>query len=203
MMVFWTAGIVVLSVPRTGTHAWQAMLGAEADMIIRHPPEAKHMRAERFENRLRPLFERGGRRRLETVAVIREPLDWRASWYRYRARPALDGKPNSTAGVGFAAFLEETLSPDPPPRARIGRQSRFVSDSAGNVIVDHLFAYEDQPALAAFLSHRLGRQIDPPGEVRNAAPRVVADLPEAVAATARAGLSAELALHDRALGRGG
>ena len=197
MMMFWQAGLVMLAVPKTGTQAWQAALGEAADMIIRHPPEAKHMRARRFERRLRPLLERTGPRRLETLAVIRDPVDWRASWYRYRARPALAGQPASTAGIGFAGFIEATLDEQPPAFARIGSQARFVSDDDGRLLVDHLFAYEDQEGLRRFLSARLARPVEAPAP-RNVSPARELGLPAALEARLRQAVAAEFALHARA-----
>jgi len=197
MMMFWQAALVMLAVPKTGTQAWQAALGAEADMIIRQPPESKHMRARRFEHRLRPLLERGGPRRLQTFAVIRDPIDWRASWYRYRARPALAGQPASTRDVSFAEFVEATLAETPPPFARIGSQARFVSDDDGRVIVDHLRAYEDQEGVRRFLSERLARAVEMPAR-RNVSPAREVMLPAALEARLRRAAAAEFALHDRA-----
>ena len=70
-----------------------------------------------------------------------------------RARPSRiprASRPRSTAGIGFAQFVEEYLAPDPrPARAALGRQSGFLDPGKG-AGVDLLFRYE---ALDALVKH--------------------------------------------------
>lgn len=159
MMIFWKAGLVFLSVPKTGTHAWHQALGAQADIVLRHPQGVKHMNARRFRREFRPLIDPDRKTRLEMMAVIRDPVDWLGSWYRYRARPELSGTPRSTENVDFDDFVLAYLSPDPPAFAALGSQVNFVSNRQGKVIVKHLFAYEDIPAVRSFLTQRLDADI--------------------------------------------
>ncbi|MBF9060155.1 gamma-glutamyl kinase [Rhodobacterales bacterium HKCCSP123] len=169
MLVFWKARLVVLSVPKTGTTALEEALAPHADALIRNPPEKKHVTARRYRNQLAPFFENRGGRKMETVAVIREPLDWLGSWYRHRARAQIAGSAASTAGLSFERFVEGWLSDPEPEFARVGRQSRFVSDDRGEVMVDHLFRYEAMEEAVSFLAERLDREIDLPR--RNVSPR--------------------------------
>lgn len=162
MMVFWNAGLVVLAVPKTGSQSLEAALAERADVLIRHPPGLKHASAQRFQNRLRPFLDPQGTAGLETVAVIRDPLDWLGSWYRYRRRAQLQGHPNSTDAINFDAFVTAYLAPEPPPFAAVGSQHRFVSNRQGKILVDHLFAYEDPAPFHAFLQERLQRVVQPP-----------------------------------------
>jgi len=172
MLVFWKAKLVVLAVPKTGTTALEEALLPHADAAILSPPEKKHVTARRYRAQLAPFFENRGARRLETVAVIREPIDWLMSWHRYRARPEIAGSATSTAGVEFDRFVDGWLQDPAPEFARVGRQSRFVSDDAGRVIVDHLFRYETLEHAVNFLEERLGktlamrrRNVSPPGKI--------------------------------------
>ncbi|WP_212523289.1 gamma-glutamyl kinase [Actibacterium sp. MT2.3-13A] len=193
MMMFWKARLVMLAVPKTGTQAYEAALGAQADMVIRHPPGAKHVTAQGFRRRILPLLDPDESQRLETLAVIREPIDWLGSWYRYRGRPQLEGQPNSTAGRSFDEFVEAYLSPAPPAFARVGSQARFASNKAGKVIVDHLFAYEDQDGLRRFLEQRLGVAIEPPA--RNVSPSGQPTLAPAIEARLREVCAPDFTLH--------
>jgi hypothetical protein len=169
MLVFWKARLVILAVPKTGTTALEEALAPHADAAIRNPPEKKHVTARRYKNQLAPFFENRGGRKMELMAVIREPLDWLGSWYRYRARDQIAGSPASTAGMDFDRFVEGWLADPEPEFARVGRQSRFVSDGDGAVIVDRLFRYEALEEAVSFLESRLDRQIDLPH--RNMSPR--------------------------------
>jgi hypothetical protein len=162
MLLFWKAKLVLLAVPKTGTTALEEALLPYADAAILNPPEKKHVAARRYRSQLAPFFENRGGRPLETMAVIREPLDWLGSWYRYRSRPAIAGKPTSTADISFDAFVEGWLNDPEPEYARVGRQSRFVSRADGTVIVDHLFRYEALPAAVDFLETRIGVTLNLP-----------------------------------------
>ncbi len=161
-MVFWRARLAVLAVPKTGTHAYQDALADSADIIIRGPTGAKHMNARKFHRHMRPLLGKEDSASLKTVAVIREPIDWLGSWYRYRTRPQLDGHPNSTANVTFDEFVQAYLSNEPPAFARLGSQMRFVGDGSGNILVDQLFDYAKIEQFNQFLQRKLDRVVAPP-----------------------------------------
>ncbi|MCY4180824.1 MAG: hypothetical protein OXD48_11235 [Litoreibacter sp.] len=96
---------------------------------------------------------------VETIAMIREPVSWLGSWYRYRRRSALAGHKNSTENKSFDDFVEAYVSETPPDFANIGAQSRFLCNDAGELAVDHLFVYEDFGPFISFLSDRLKREI--------------------------------------------
>lgn len=195
MMIFWEAGLVLLAVPKTGTQAYAAALGDIADVVVRNPPRLKHITAQRFAHKLRPILPKQD---LTIVAVIREPADWLGSWYRYRSRPALAGHPNSTAEMSFADFVEAHLRDRPPACAEVGAQFRFLTGRDGALLVDHLFAYEDQPKLRAFLGDRLDRDLDVPPQ-RNVSPEADLTLPGDLAARLAVAREADFTLHAAAL----
>lgn len=194
MLVFWKAKLVVLAVPKTGTTALQEALLPHADAAILAPPEKKHVTARRYRAQLAPFFENRGARRLETMAVIREPVDWLMSWHRYRARPEIAGSASSTAGIDFDQFVDGWLRDPEPEFARVGRQSRFVSDGAGEVIVDHLFRYETLDLAVGFLETRLGHKLEL--SRRNVSPRAEVALAPEIEARLRREAAADFALWD-------
>jgi len=168
MLVFWKSRLVLLAVPKTGTTALEAALLPHADSAILNPPQMKHVPVQGYRNRLSGFFEQRGNRPMALMAVIREPLDWLGSWYRYRGRPQIAGSAKSTADISFDTFVEGWLEKDPPEFANIGRQSRFVSTKSGEVGVDHLFTYERLDQAVAFLEDRLSVSLDLPR--RNVSP---------------------------------
>jgi hypothetical protein len=93
----------------------------------------------------------------DVVAVMREPVDWLGSWYRYRRRDTLSGHPNSTANLSFDAFVSAYCHGDPPPFARVGSQAKFLEPQRNGTRVTHLFRYEDRQGLRGFLE-RLRRK---------------------------------------------
>lgn len=159
MLVFSQARLVFLSVPKTGTTAWQAALEHHAAMVVRDPPELKHAPVFRYNRFFRPALEKFLGGPLTVLAVMREPIDWLGSWYRYRRRAALDGAANSTQGISFDEFVSAYCTGRPPAYARVGSQAKFLEPHRNGTRVTHLFRYEDQAGFRAFLEERLGTTI--------------------------------------------
>lgn len=160
MLVFWKQRIVLLAVPKTGTTALEQALLPHASAAILDPPGQKHVSAQQYRNRLSNFFEQRGKRPMDLVAVMREPVDWLGSWYRYRSRPQLDGKPNSTAGLSFDAFVAAWLRSDRPSYAEVGSQANFLSDDKGNLAVDRLFRHDRMGDLVAYMEDRLDSRLN-------------------------------------------
>jgi hypothetical protein len=169
MLVFWKARLVFLAVPKTGTSAYEAALGPTAAMSVLDPPELKHAPVYRYNRFFRPMFEKMGADNMELLAVIREPVSWLGSWYSYRQRGFLEGKPTSTRGMSFDDFCNDYARGDRPPYANVGSQAKFIEPRPNGVSVDHLYKYENQAGLITFLEERLDMKIDLPRE--NVSPR--------------------------------
>lgn len=194
MLFFARQKLVFLSVPKTGTTAYQAALAPLASMVVSDPPELKHAPVFRYNRFFRPALEKFVGPDLTVLAVMRAPIDWLGSWYRYRQREALEGHANSTRGVSFDAFVEAYLRPDPPAFAVVGSQAKFLEPQRNGTAVTHLFRYEDQEGLRAFLESRLGCEIAPPR--RNASPAEPATLSPDVEARLRRKYAADFTLYD-------
>lgn len=163
MLVFWKQKLVFLSVPKTGTTAYQEALAPLASMVILDPPELKHAPLYRYNRFFRPMFEKACRTDdMETLAVMREPISWLGSWYRYRRRPFMQGRPNATFDVSFDDFVEGYMQGNPPGFANVGSQAKFLEPRPNGTAVTHLFRYEDQAGLIAFLEQRLDTTITLP-----------------------------------------
>ncbi len=160
MLVFWKERLVFLAVPKTGTTAIEGALAPKAALVFRDPPILKHTPLYRYRRLVEPFLMKAGEIELETLAVIRHPVDWLGSWYRYRRRDDLVGHPNSTREISFDDFAIEYTKGKPAPFADVGSQAKFLTsggeDKAG---VDHLFRYEDQPRMLAFFEERIGEPI--------------------------------------------
>ena len=96
-------GFVFLSTTKTGSTAIQQHLLQEAHFIARRPPSLKHTNARNFEREFAPILNRHGypRESYELVCIVREPVSWAMSWWRYRSRRQLKGKPNFTGDMDF------------------------------------------------------------------------------------------------------
>ena len=162
MLIFWKQKLAFLAVPKTGTSAYAQALGPIASLSIQDPPELKHAHLICYNRFIRPMYDIVCNTQLDTMAVIREPISWMGSWYRYRQRPFLKGKPTSTQDISFDTFVRGYLQSSPPAYAHIGSQARFITPRAGTPPVTYLFRYENQSRLREFLEHRLGTKIQIP-----------------------------------------
>jgi hypothetical protein len=173
MIVFMKEKPVILSAPKTGTTSLQAALEPHASIMFRDPPRVKHINLAKYQRQIRKLLENLSDGPFETFGIVRHPLDWMGSWYRYRQRDRLMGHQNSTHGISFDAFLSAYMSQDRPHFARVGDQARFFKPRPDDQPLDHLFQYKQLDQAVAFLENRLGRQIQLPQ--KNVSPKI--DLP--------------------------
>lgn len=183
MLVFWKENLVILAVPKTGSTALKGALGSRASMVFRDPPHLKHTPFYRYRRFLQPFFAQAGGQTPELAAVVREPIDWLGSWYRYRSRDGLVGHKNSTRDVSFDEFVLEYCKNKPAPFAAVGSQAKFLRTGDGDIAVNHLFRYEAQDKLLQFLSDRL--QMDITLKRQNVSPKADLTLSAPVAAKLR------------------
>lgn len=196
MLMFWKEKIVFLSVPKTGTTAYQTALAPRATMVVTDPPELKHAPLYRYNRFFRPMFDKVGGADMETLAVVREPISWLGSWYRYRRRPFMEGRPNATHNISFDAFVEGYLQGKPPGFANVGSQAKFLEPRPNGTAVTHLFRYEDQPELRRFLEDRLSVTLELTQE--NVSPQMSLDLSPEIERRLRRKRPEEFALWESA-----
>lgn len=178
MLVFWNERLVLLAVPKTGTTALEAALAPRAALVIRDPPALKHATCQRVRRFVLPMLAVAGGTDWDTVAVIREPVSWLSSWYRYRLRDEIAGQPKSTQGRSFEEFVDEWLGPRPASWAAVGAQARYALAPDGSREATHLFRHEAPERLRAFLEERLGARLDLPR--LNVSPRLETPLSPAL-----------------------
>ena len=195
MLVFWKQRLVFLSVPKTGTTAWEEALAPHAAIAVLDPPELKHAPLYRYNRFFRPMFEKACKTDdMETLAVMREPVSWLGSWYRFRRRPFMQGKPNATFDVSFDQFVSAYLDDNPPGCANVGSQATFLEPRPNGTAVDHLFRYENQDALLRFLEERLETKITLPRS--NVSPEMSLTLSPDIARRLRKKRAAEFTLYE-------
>ncbi|MGY3436853.1 MULTISPECIES: gamma-glutamyl kinase [unclassified Marinovum] len=194
MLVFWKERLAFLAVPKTGTSAYEKALASRADMAILNPPELKHAPVYRYNRFFRPMFEKMGATDMESVAVMREPISWLSSWYRYRQRPFMSGKQNSTEALSFDEFVEGYCMGSRPGFANVGSQSKFLEPRPNGTQITHLFRYESQSRLIGFLEDRLSMTLDLPRE--NVSPTLDVALSPDIERKLRRKCAAEFKLYD-------
>ena len=201
MLVFVDANLVLFAVPKTGSTAYHLALRGKADISLANKAGLKHMTARKYDRDFGPYLAQAHGLTPERVAVMRDPLEQLRSWYRYRQDPKRKGAGNSAAGLSFDEFVLAAISDKPPPFARVGSQFAFVTDDAGRVRIDHLFAYEKQAVFRQFLQERLGQKIET--KERNVSPPAPTPISPEVEAQLRAARADDFALHEAIMAAGG
>ncbi|WP_299559187.1 gamma-glutamyl kinase [uncultured Sulfitobacter sp.] len=194
MLVFFKERLAFLSVPKTGTTAYEKALAARADIVISDPPLLKHAPVYRYNRFIRPMFEKVCDAEMELMAVMREPVSWLGSWYRYRQRAFMTGKPNSTQGISFDDFVLAYMKGKRPGFADVGSQAKFLERQPNGTGITHLFCYEDQPRLQRFLEERLETTLNLTRE--NTSPPMDVELSSDVEARFRRKFSDEFDLYE-------
>ncbi len=157
MLILWKENLAFLAVPKTGTTAIEIALAPYAGISFQRPPQVKHMTHQRFNRFIRPYLKKEGKEDMELFALMREPISWLGSWYRYRQREELRGTPNSTYGISFDDFVLAYLRDgERAPFARLGSQARQLARSRDEIGIDYLFRYEQMEHFIDFLHARLG-----------------------------------------------
>ena len=199
MLIFADARLTYLATPKTGSTAVEMALRPKADIVL--AKKRKHMTAMRYRTKFAPFLLEVFGIETETVTVMRDPVDQIRSWYKYRSRGEVAGRPRATIGMTFDAFALAVAQDTPPEFAQIGSQFSFLTDSSGSLLVDHLFAYEAQPAFLDFMMQRLDTEISL--KRKNVSPERQATLSADAAVVLRNARAEEFDLYDRLIAAGG
>lgn len=186
--------IVFFAVPKTGSVSIETAFAPHFDMVMSKNPSLKHMPVRTYEASLQNFVSRRVAKDPVRLAVMREPLDWLLSWWRYRMRPEIDGMPNSTKGVSPDVFIRSYISDDPAPYAQVGSQHAFLQNKAGELGVDKLYRFDDLAGLTAYLNKRL--RVDVAIAHLNASPLAAGEVSPDMAAAYRRHAAAEFALYE-------
>ena len=192
MLIFPEHGLTYLATPKTGTTAVHLSLQGHADIVFKGP--RKHMTARRYRKHVEPFLRKAYGVTPETVAVMRNPVEQLRSWYKYRSRENIAGSDRSTTGMSFDDYVQAVVAPNPPEHAQVGSQFKFLTDHKGKVLVTHLFDYDNQTGLVAFLSGKLG--CDVRLGRHNVSPDIDAPLSVETEMLLRARREKEFALYD-------
>ena len=194
MLVFAQARLVILSVPKTGTTALETALGPSADIWVQNPPDLKHAPVYRYNRFFRPMLERFVDAEMDVMAVMREPVSWLGSWWRYRQRPGMEGHSKATHDIPFDDFVAACCQGQRPAFADVGSQAKFLEPQKNGTRVTHLFRYEDPAPMMRFLSDRLERDVTTQRE--NVSPEMPMALSPATEARFRRKHAEEFVLYD-------
>jgi hypothetical protein len=198
-------GFVLLAPTKTGSTSIEAAFLAHSQIILQSPPSFKHTTYAGFQRFLQPYLASGGfpRESYEVVCAFREPIDWLASWWRYRSRnkladPTNPRHRNYTGDVSFEEFARAYMDGS-EQFAQVGRLSRFVSPCPGEPEVDRIFRYDRLDLLIDFLCEKVGEEVEVGSA--NTSPQRSYSLSEECERELREFFAPEYRIYDQAIGR--
>jgi len=192
MLIFWERRLVFLATPKAGSTAVETALEPLANVAVRRPAELKHADLRSYRRHIEPWLHSATGKEFTTVALMREPVDWLRSWYRFRLRDDDEDPRHAMAGLSFADFARAYCAPDRPAVARLGSQADFLT--AGADRVERIFRYEDMVAFTQFLEERLDCAISLPRI--NVPPAVDVSLDSGQAAILQEAMARDFALYE-------
>nr|WP_111298813.1 sulfotransferase family 2 domain-containing protein [Paracoccus saliphilus] len=191
MLIFWEQRLVFLATPKAGSSAIEMALESLAAVSLQRPAEAKHTNIATFRRHLAPWLKAQTGQDFTTVALMREPVDWLRSWYRFKLRDDQEDPQHAMEGIRFSDFAARYARRDGPAQLGIGSQSAFLTDDAGSV--DRIFPYERIQDFVDFLESRLDCAIELPRI--NVPPSVDVHLDPASEQALRAAMARDLELY--------
>ena len=161
MLVSVEHNFVFLCTPKCASNSIHAALTPYSDISISHPPYFKHTNYRAYSEYIEPYIKvRAGINSIETVCLVREPISWLYSWYRFRSRFQARGSMYSTAHLTFSEFIEGYMLSEQPTFAQVGSQFHFVkkhdSDEVG---INKVFAYENLDGFLKYMSQKIDKEL--------------------------------------------
>ena len=170
-------GFAFLSSPKCASTAIENSISNHCNITFTGNPALKHLDARVYSSSVLPLIKAlVPQADLVSFSLVREPLEWIASWYRYRTRPALSEPvhphhKNYTGHLSYDEFIEEYIKQDRrKPFANLLRQYDFVKSASGDVGVDLVLPVNRLDLIADFFSSKIGEKIKIPR--RNISPKM-------------------------------
>ena len=159
MLYFHWQKLAFLEVPKTGSSAVRKVLAPLATIDINGPPRARHQNGPIFERITRSWLEQITTHKVETFAVMRDPVDRIRSWYRFLGRQ--EKYRQQIDNMRFEDFVDSVLAGEDLTRA-VGRQDIFFMGDGDSPLIQHIFRYDQPEHLHAFLGDRFDRPFDFP-----------------------------------------
>lgn len=172
--------LAFLCMPKCASTSIEAVLQKHASVVFKGSPKLKHINVRGY-NSLKPIiYSLQPSLKVESFCLMREPIQWLESWYRYRGRKELaepnhKNHKNYTGRITFNEFVTEYLKDENrKPYACFGTQFDFIRDVHGNMGVDRLYSMDNIPALVDFLSERMQSKVEI--SLRNVSPKIESTL---------------------------
>jgi len=161
-------GFAFLCMPKCASTSIESVLKKYSELSVSGDPRLKHINAKKYKEYIVPIYQDIiPDAKIEVFCMMREPMDWLNSWYRYRARKELANPrhpqhKNYTGNMSYEDFLLAYLESDRPPYARVGSQYNFITLPNGDIGVDKIFNIDSIDKVEKYISQKVGEKIKIP-----------------------------------------
>ena len=192
MLIFFDRRLAFLATPKAGSTAVEAALEPLATTAMLRPAALKHTDLASWRSHVGPWLQTQAGAPFTTVALMREPVEWLRSWYRFKLRDDHEDPEHRMEGVSFAQFAHDYATPNGPRQLNVGRQTDFLTD--GDAQADRIFRYDQMDEFVHFLEDRLDCAIELPR--LNVPPAVDVSLDDHDEAALRRAMAADIRLYE-------
>ena len=162
MLIFVNQGLIIYSMPKTGTTSIERALGKDASIKLSGTGDngLKHINSKKFNKWRRTLRKEFPNQKFVSCCVMREPLDRLNSWYRYRSREKIKNKESYVGNITFDEYLNKLCDKIQKKSTRhlLNSQSRFLIFRE-KINVDRIFPFVKIDQYTEFLSLKLNKEI--------------------------------------------
>ena len=170
MLISTNHGFTFLCVPKCASTSIEAAIKSYCNINFKGGTfPGKHMNARNYNKFVIPLLKNlVPHRNVMSFCLMRDPLEWIGSWFRYRARKQLSNPSHRhhkyyTGNVSFEDFILEYMSEgERKPFANLRSQYEFVSLDNGRIGPDYIIPLTRMDIVEELLSEKLGRNIQIP-----------------------------------------
>ena len=174
MLIFANQGLIVFALPKTGTTSIDTAIGNKATIRLKGTKGMglKHINAKRFNKWNKALKQEFPNQKFVSCCVMREPIDWISSWFRYRSRESLKNSSRYTGNLTFEEYLCnlcDRYEKKSSKSLKLMGQSKFIIRK-NTIGIDRIFPYEKIDNFTQFISKKLDIKIELPK--RNISPEL-------------------------------
>ena len=154
--------------PKTGTTSVQKALEKNATIKFGRAGKygLKHIDAKNFQKWERALKNQFSEEKFVSCCLMREPIDWLRSWYKYRSRTTVKSQRRSTENMTFDKYINNIYEQKIQKnlnRTLFNRQSRFLFPE-NKILIDRIFPYQNFDSFIEFISRLLDKELEIPKE---------------------------------------
>ncbi|BAF72677.1 sulfotransferase family 2 domain-containing protein [Sulfurovum sp. NBC37-1] len=169
-------GFAFLCMPKCASTSIEKTISKYCSINYHKNPLLKHMNARDYHSYVAAFHQKVlPGKKIETFCLVRDPVDWVHSWYRFRMRdplknPRHPNHANYTGNITFQEFVTEMIEGSDSRYVRIGTQKDFLMLDNGKIGINNIFPMERMDLVKSFLEDKIGKKIEIP--IKNVAQKI-------------------------------